>query len=119
MADDCCLDRAWRWLSVLYVSDRSRRYQDQHEYDQNRQYCPGKFYLVTTVDLRRLAGFISCTMSKANDGIKEQARNHDENDGADYEHQYRSLFDLLSWLRQGTEDVSDTIASECGFDMPA
>src|SRR5258705_9478036 len=83
MPDDRRLDRASRRLPVLDVSNRAGRHQDQHEDDQDRQYCPGKFYLVTAVDLRRLTRFISGTMSEANNGIDEQARNNDENNGAD------------------------------------
>src|SRR5262245_29976254 len=98
MTDYRGVNSARRWLSVLDVSDCPRRYQDQHEHDQNRHYCPGKFYLVAAVDLRRLARFISRAVSKANNGINKQARHNNENDGADYEHQERSLFDLLSWL---------------------
>src|ERR1043166_8553563 len=87
MSDDRSLDCAWRGFSILYVSNRSRRHQDQHEHDQDRQYCPGKFYLVTAVDLRRLAHFISSTMSEANNGINEQAGNNSEDNGADCENQ--------------------------------
>src|SRR5262245_5038529 len=99
MTDDSCMDGARRWLSVLYVGDRPRRHQDQHEHDQNRHYRPGKFYLVTAVNLRWLARFISRTVSKAHDRVDEQARNNGEDNRADCEHQERSLFDLLSWLR--------------------
>src|SRR5262245_50811375 len=87
MPDDSGLNGARRWLSVLYVGDRPRRHQDQHEHDQYWQYCPGKFYLVTAVDLRRLARFVPRTMSKTNDGVKEQACNNDEDNGADGENQ--------------------------------
>src|SRR5258705_11448095 len=103
MTDDSGVDRT-RWsLSVLYVSNRARRDQNQHEHDQQRQYRPCELYLVTPVDLWRLARFISGAMSEADDGVNEQAGNYDEDGATDCEHQKRKLLDLLSWLRQKAE----------------
>src|SRR5882724_11476659 len=83
MSDYCGLDRGRRRLAVLYVSDRARGDQNQHEHDQQRQDGPRKFDLVTAVDLRRLTQFISGAVSKANDRIDEQTGDDDEDRPAD------------------------------------
>src|ERR1044072_3240039 len=72
MSDDRSLDCAWWWLSVLYVSNRSRCHQNQHEHDQDRQDCPGKFDLIASVNLWRLARFITGAASKTEEPIKKQ-----------------------------------------------
>src|SRR6185295_13186184 len=104
MSDDRSLDGAWRWFSILYVSNRSRCHQNQHEHDQDRQDGPGKFDLIASINLWRLARFISGTVAKANDRIDEQARNSDEDNPTDGKHQDRCLFDLLSGLGERSED---------------
>src|ERR1043165_5477342 len=98
MSDDRSLDGAGRWFSILYVSNRSRCHQDQHEHDQDRQDRPGKFYLIASVNLWRLARFITGAVSKTNECIDQQAANNDEDHGANCENQDGSLFDLLSGL---------------------
>src|SRR5258707_391901 len=99
MPDDRGPDCA-RWcLSVLYVSDRARCDQNQHEHNQQWQDCPREFYLVAAVDLRRLARFVSGPVSKADDGVDEQTGDDEEDSRADGDYQHRKLFDLLSRLR--------------------
>src|SRR6185369_8284537 len=119
MSDDRSLDGAWRGFSILYVSNRSRRHQYQHEHDQDRQDCPGKFDLIASVNLWRLARFIPGAVSKTDEPIDKQAGNNDEDNRADGKHQDRCLFDLLSGLGQGSEDAGDAaVFSKCGFDVP-
>src|ERR1044071_6788432 len=117
MSDDRSLDGAWRGVSILYVSNRSRRHQDQHEHDQDRQYCPGKFDLIASVNLWRLARFITGAVSKTDEGIDEQTGNNDEDNGANCENQDGSLFDLLSGLGQGSKDAGDAVDSENRLEM--
>src|SRR6185295_17235213 len=119
MSDDRSLDGAWRWFSILYVSNRSRCHQDQHEHDQDRQDCPGKFDLIASVNLWGLARFITGAVSKTDEPINEQAGNNDEDNGANCENQDGSLFDLLSGLGEWAEDASDAVVfSKCGVDVP-
>src|ERR1041385_3376484 len=117
MSDDRSLDGAWRWFSILYVSNRSRRHQDQHEHDQDRQDGPGKFDLIASVNLWRLARFISGAVSKTDEGIDEQTGNNDEDNRTDGKHQDRCLFDLLSGLGQRSEDAGDAVDSENRLEM--
>src|SRR5712691_13268187 len=110
MPDDGRLYGARRGLSILYVGNGARRDQDQYEDNEYRQDCPGRFDLVAAVNLRRLARFISGAVSKADDGVNEQAGNYDEDGTTDCEHQERKLFDLLSWLGQRAEDAGHTVS---------
>ena len=50
-------------LSILYMSDAARRYKNQNEHNDDRQYSPRQFNLVASVDLRWLCRFIPSTLA--------------------------------------------------------
>ena len=65
------MDRARWWLPILDISDGARGNQDQDEDYEYGEHGPCRFDLVTALDLRRLAGFVSSAMAVADEGIDE------------------------------------------------
>src|SRR5262245_2055462 len=82
VADHRDIKRIGRRDGALYIVNRARRCEKEHKDGHNRNDCPGEFELIAAVDLWWLPSIVTGPLAKSNDGISEQAANHQKNSGA-------------------------------------
>jgi hypothetical protein len=107
VADHPHLHRVGRRRRVLDRDQAAGGDQEEDEDDQRRHHRPGELDLVAAVDLRRLAPVVAGPGAEADDAVRQQPADDDEDRRADAEHQQRQRVDLVRRGRQWPEDAGD------------
>src|SRR5882757_4431830 len=104
MADSSDLDGALGHAGILYGMDDPSRGHKEHQHNENRDHGPGKFDLITAINLRRLRTIVGTSAELCN-SVGDQTENNYKNEPRDGQHHERQTINLVSRRRLRFENA--------------